>query len=318
MSAVDRPLITAIMPAYNASRYIGEALDSLLRQTLCPSQIIVVDDGSTDDTPRVLEAYRGKVVVIRQKNAGESAARNRALVDATGKYVALLDADDVSAPERFERQAEELLRTPDAIACFTGYWKFNDQRRLGERPASNPPPDSDSLDFLSRCMFHIPSVMFDRTRASGLRFPVGVKAGPDIVFSSMLATRGRLIAVREPLYGYRSHAAQISIGFRADAKSNRFFEDRYNWAKAHWPEHWPERSWEQVERKLWEGLARQTEENYWARHKQFFLNDRTYMRKNWPSSLSRPSVLDWRWYPDWLWMMKHRVEKWTTSDPHIA
>jgi hypothetical protein len=160
--------------------------------------------------------------------------------------------------------------------------------------------------------------MFERARATDIRFPEEVKAGEDIVFSAMLATRGRLIAVREPLYGYRSHAAQASIGYRADSKSNRFFEDRYHWARAHWREHWPDRSWERVEQKLWEGLARQTEENYWARHKQFFLNDRNYLRKNWPPGLTRPSVLDWRWYPDWLWAMKQRAGKLTTSNQRMA
>src|SRR5262245_38670263 len=111
---MNEPSISAIMPAYNAARYIEQALDSLLHQTLPASEIIVVDDGSSDETPLILERYRDRVVVIRQANAGESAARNTALERARGKYVALLDADDVAAPHRFERQAAELLRTPDA------------------------------------------------------------------------------------------------------------------------------------------------------------------------------------------------------------
>lgn len=312
---MSRPTISVIIPAYNAARYLPEALDSLLSQTYRASQIIVVDDGSTDDTPGVLHRYRDNVLAIRQENAGDGAARNRAFHEATGTYVAFLDADDVCAPDRFERQVNALERTPEAVACFTGYWRFSGERRLEEFAASDP-GDAASLDFLSRCMFHNPSVMFERRRASGVRFPEDVRSsGGDIIFTAILATRGRMIAVPDALYGYRSHPGQKSIGNRANSTSNRFFEYRNEWARTHWREHWPERSWDEIERKLWEGLVSQTEDAYWARYKQFFLNDRKYLQKNWPSDLPRPDVLRWRWYPDWIWRAKGQLDSWIRAKP---
>ena len=117
------------------------------------------------------------------------------------------------------------------------------------------------------------------------------------------------MAVAEPLYGYRRHAGQKSQRNRATTTSNRFFDYRYQWAKKHWAEYWPDRSWQDVERKLWEGLAAQTEDSYWARHKTFFLNDRNYLRENWPPHLPAPDVISWRWYPDWLWRAKNYVDR---------
>jgi glycosyltransferase involved in cell wall biosynthesis len=306
MSTLSGPTVTVIIPAFNAGKYLGEALDSLLCQTLPPSQIIVVDDGSTDQTPDVLQSYRTSIVAVRQENNGAGAARNNGLRRATGQYVAFLDADDVSAPERLQRQATSLQARPDAVACFTGFWTFDVSRRLGEFPMSDLP--ADSLDFLGQCQFGGLSLMFDRARTAGLYFPEDDRVDEDVIFSAKVATRGRVIAVPEILYGYRSHPTQRSIGYRVSATSNRSFENRYEWSKAHWREYWPDRSWADVERKLWYGLAHQTEAAYWARHKGFFLNDRAYLRKNWPSHLPRPEVLRWRWYPDWLWQVKNSVD----------
>jgi glycosyltransferase involved in cell wall biosynthesis len=306
----DRPTVSVIIPAYNAAAHLGEALESLLRQTYPAAEIIVVDDGSTDGTQQVLRGYHDSVRTIRQENTGAGAARNRGLSAATGKYVAFMDADDVCAPERLQQQVAALQRTPEAIACFTGYWQFDASGRFAEQAASSPPADADSLDFLSRCQFVIASLMFDRARAEGIRFPEDVRAaGEDIIFSALLAARGCMIAVPEALYGYRSHSAQWSIKNRASSTSNLFFEYRYNWAKTHWHEYWPERGWEELERKLWEGLVQQTEDAYWGRYKQFFLHDRNYMRTHWPSRLPPPAVLRWRWYPGWLWRAKGRLDR---------
>jgi len=314
----DQSSITVIIAAYNAGPYLAEALESLLHQTLPATEIIVVDDGSTDNTPEILDAYRCRVRTIRQPNAGYCAARNRAIADATGRYVTFLDADDISAPDRLERQLAALKGASNAIACFTGNWTFEGNRRLRENLAATPAVDADPLDFLSRCMFHGASVMFDRSRAEGIRFPDDINSiGADIIFSALLATRGPMVAVPEALYGYRLHPGQKSIKGHANSKSNWFFQYRYEWAKAHWQEHWPERGWAAVESKLWEGLVGNTEDSYWARNKQFFLNDRGYLRRNWPSHLPRPAVLEWAWYPDWLWKTKDRFDRWT-GRPHRA
>jgi glycosyltransferase involved in cell wall biosynthesis len=101
-----------IIPTFNHARFLGAAIDSALAQTLGAVDVIVVDDGSTDDTPAVLARYAGRVRVLRQPNRGLSSARNAGLAAARGTYVAFLDADDVMAPTKLAAQLEVLERSP--------------------------------------------------------------------------------------------------------------------------------------------------------------------------------------------------------------
>jgi glycosyltransferase involved in cell wall biosynthesis len=97
-----RPTITAVVPAYNASGFISRAIRSALDQTVPPDQVIVVDDGSADDTADVAGSF--PVQVIRQKNGGPAAARNAAIRAASSEWIAFLDADDAWHPDKIERQ----------------------------------------------------------------------------------------------------------------------------------------------------------------------------------------------------------------------
>jgi glycosyltransferase involved in cell wall biosynthesis len=101
-----------IIATFNHARFLGAAIDSALAQTLGAVDVIVVDDGSTDDTPAVLARYAGRVRVLRQTNRGLSSARNAGLAAARGIYVAFLDADDVMAPTKLAAQLEVLERSP--------------------------------------------------------------------------------------------------------------------------------------------------------------------------------------------------------------
>ena len=107
------PTVSVVIPTYNYAGYVGEAIDSALAQTAPPHEVIVVDDGSTDDTPAVLARYAGRVRVIRQANAGLSAARNAGIRAAGGEWVAFLDSDDAFHPRKLERQLAAAVRRPD-------------------------------------------------------------------------------------------------------------------------------------------------------------------------------------------------------------
>jgi glycosyltransferase involved in cell wall biosynthesis len=99
-----KPKVSVIIPNYNYSQYIGEAVESVLLQTYTNVEIIVVDDGSKDNSLELLETFGDKIKVLAQQNAGVSVARNNGVANSNGEFIAFLDADDVWLPEKLERQ----------------------------------------------------------------------------------------------------------------------------------------------------------------------------------------------------------------------
>src|SRR3954470_1810603 len=112
--------VSVIIPTYNYARYLPQAIDSALGQTHAPLEVIVVDDGSTDDTPRVLEAYASRIRVIRQANQGAGAARNAGIAAARGEYVAFLDSDDLWRRDKLELQLARFREEPDLGLVHAG------------------------------------------------------------------------------------------------------------------------------------------------------------------------------------------------------
>jgi glycosyltransferase involved in cell wall biosynthesis len=112
---MTKPLVSVVIPAYNAERYIGEAIESMLGQTYAPVETIVVDDGSSDATAEIAAGYAG-VTVIRQENAGPSVARNRGFKSSSGEIVAFHDSDDAMTPDKLAVQVGHLLDHP-GVGC---------------------------------------------------------------------------------------------------------------------------------------------------------------------------------------------------------
>lgn len=115
----EGPKITVVIPAYNAAWCVARAIDSVLGQSWPDYELVVVDDGSTDDTARVLDSYGAAIRVVRQPNAGLSAARNAGIAAAKGEWVAFLDADDWWLPEKLAAQMALIGREPDVGFCST-------------------------------------------------------------------------------------------------------------------------------------------------------------------------------------------------------
>lgn len=111
------PLVSTIIPTYNRADTICAAIESVLRQTYARIELIVVDDGSSDHTPQILANYGDKIQVIRQPNAGPSAARNRGIDAANGEIVAFLDSDDTWLPTKVEQQVASLQRAGKSVPC---------------------------------------------------------------------------------------------------------------------------------------------------------------------------------------------------------
>ncbi len=113
------PLISVIIPTYNRGWIIKEAIDSVLAQDYVNYELIVVDDGSTDNTHDILNSYQNNFLILRQNNKGVSSARNRGLAAASGHFVAFLDSDDIWLPQKLSQQVDFFHSNPDALICQT-------------------------------------------------------------------------------------------------------------------------------------------------------------------------------------------------------
>lgn len=123
------PTVTVVIPAFNAERYIGEALGSIREQTFRDVEVLLVDDGSADGTLREAENFAGSLdlTIVRQANAGPAAARNTGIRRARGRYCAFLDADDVILPELLATQTELLQADPDLGFVLTDVMTFDER-----------------------------------------------------------------------------------------------------------------------------------------------------------------------------------------------
>lgn len=119
------PLVSVLIPCFNAEKYVGEAIESALAQTHPNVEVVVVDDGSTDGSPDVIRSFAGRIVFEIGPNRGACAARNRALALSRGEYVQFLDADDLLLPTKVERQLPILLRD-EADLVFSRGTLFGD------------------------------------------------------------------------------------------------------------------------------------------------------------------------------------------------
>lgn len=117
------PAVSVVMPAFNAARFIGGAISSVLAQTFEDLELVVIDDGSTDATFDIASAHEGPIRVVRQENAGVAAARNRGIAEARGKLVAFCDADDLLFPRHLETMVD-LHRSNGGIITANAYWLF--------------------------------------------------------------------------------------------------------------------------------------------------------------------------------------------------
>ncbi len=124
---MERPLVSVIIPNYNYARYLPQAIDSVLAQTYPRVEIVVVDDGSRDDSAAVLERYGSQINAIRQQNQGVAAARNRGAQASSGEYLAFLDADDYWLPAKLERQMARFQQEPELGMVYCSVEEFNEQ-----------------------------------------------------------------------------------------------------------------------------------------------------------------------------------------------
>jgi glycosyltransferase involved in cell wall biosynthesis len=134
--------VSVIIPVHNTERYVGEAIDSVLSQSRPPDEVIVVDDGSTDRTPAILNAMGGRITVLRQRQSGSAAALNAGIARATGDHLAFNDADDIWLPDKLKLQCNLLSKEPEIEAIFGMVRQFiSPDWNHGNDVPGDPPPD---------------------------------------------------------------------------------------------------------------------------------------------------------------------------------
>jgi glycosyltransferase involved in cell wall biosynthesis len=121
----NTPLVSIIMPTYNAEKFISKSIQSVLNQTYQNWELIVVNDGSKDNTSKVVESFDDKrILLIKQKNSGVSKARNIGIKNAKGAYIAFLDSDDLWLKKKLEIQVNYMLNHPNIVLSYTYYNSF--------------------------------------------------------------------------------------------------------------------------------------------------------------------------------------------------
>jgi glycosyltransferase involved in cell wall biosynthesis len=209
------PLVSVVIPAYNAAPFLADAIDSILAQSYPHFEIIVIDDASTDDTWEVAGRYADKDPRVRvyrnAQNLGIAGNRNRGVALAQGAYLAWQDADDISLPSRLEKQVRLLEAHPD-VAIVGGYIElFRGTKTLGVRKY----PADDAA--LRKCIFRyspiaqpVAMLRLDALRGVGeydLRYP----PAEDLDMTFRLGQRHRLANVEEVLLRYRESDASATF-----------------------------------------------------------------------------------------------------------
>jgi glycosyltransferase involved in cell wall biosynthesis len=148
--------ISCIVPVFNGERFLAETLDSILKQTCAPFEILVVDDGSTDGTPGLIRRYGSRVRYLWQANAGPASARNTGIAAATGEFVSFLDADDVWHPEKLARQMQRFEVRSDLGICLSHIQNFYmpevsaEEQLRKDDPRARPIAGYSSVTLLAR------------------------------------------------------------------------------------------------------------------------------------------------------------------------
>ena len=203
------------MPVFNREHLVRAAIESVLRQTLPPSQFIVVNDGSSDGTAAVLENFRPHITILDQQNQGPYPARNLALRHAQGDYVAFLDSDDVWVPEKIEKQVSVLDEKPEVGLVFSNGELLRDAPAKPNQPKSffevEPPSRGAVFEALVQTNF-IPqsSVLLRKSclEEAGPFFEIPLAA--DYHKWLQISLRHRFEYIDEMLIRYRVHEGNIS------------------------------------------------------------------------------------------------------------
>jgi len=213
-----KPQVSVIIPTYNRAWVIKEAIDSVLTQDYTEFELIVVDDGSTDQTFDVLESYRNDIKVLSQKNKGVSAARNRGIAEASGNFIAFLDSDDLWLSQKLSVQIDFFNQTPDALICQTEEVWIRNGLRVNPKKRHKKPSGMIFKPSLRLCLVSPSAVMIRRHLLDRVgRFDETLPACEDYDLWLRISCRFPIYLIDTPLIIKRGgHDDQLSKGAGLD------------------------------------------------------------------------------------------------------
>jgi len=210
------PKVCVIIPAYNRAEFIRETIDSVLNQTYKNIELIVVDDGSTDCTMEILQEYKDRLVVLQHPggvNKGQSAAINLGMIKSANKYVAILDSDDLFAPEKIQLQVEFLEKHPYIGLVYGNGYAINERgKKIYSIYEFGHCEHSDPELVLMDCYFSLPSNSMVRRNVleevGG--FDEALRSAQDHDMAIRIAEVSKLAYLDKKLFYYRRHGNSIS------------------------------------------------------------------------------------------------------------
>ncbi len=209
------PTVSVIIPTYNRKDFVTNAIDSVLKQTFSPAEIIVIDDGSTDGTGHVLKKYGSGIRYIYQENKGVSSARNTGIKLAEGEYITFLDSDDRWAPKKLDIQIRELSKHKQFRAAYTDEIWIRNGKRVNQKLRHGKHGGSIFRRCLPLCIISPSSVILHRDiiEEAGL-FNENLPVCEDYDMWLRISSRFPVLYIQEKLIiKYGGHEDQLSVKY---------------------------------------------------------------------------------------------------------
>ncbi len=229
------PALSVVMPAYNAEKYIGRAIESILNQSFGDLELIIGEDRSTDTTWEIIQDYAARDDRIRvfrnEENSGAAATINKAVAMAAAPVIAGMDADDISVAHRMERQLDLLLAQPE-IAVVGSYVSHVNEADEILSLSQTGPTSIEHFEKLRRrgepTMVFGGTAMYKKRRFEEVGgYDSSLRAAADIEFCDRMAEHGPIVALSEPLLLYRVYStSNVMLRFREGRRTHRFLEAR--------------------------------------------------------------------------------------------
>jgi len=211
---MSHPYITVLMPAYNAEKYIGEAIESVLHQTFTAFELLIINDGSTDRTEAVINSFSDpRIRLINQTNQGVAAALNIGLLNAKADLIARFDADDVCLPHRLERQYQFLMDNPGHIIVGSNvrYIDMNDEYVYTWRILAHTDEEIRKLVFSTCPLIHSATMFWKKPVLQAGSYNTHAYAFEDHFLWSKLLNYGKACNLEEVLLNVRLSPGSVSI-----------------------------------------------------------------------------------------------------------